>query len=108
MAEELGIERSDIVEKAASVGVTLKSPMASVDEESAALMRTKLSTKKTRDLVTERRVRTSSGAAVIRRRKKVAPEPRSANPWGVGHRIRSSTPSLRPTRIHASRIRLLR
>ena len=31
LAEEFGIERGDFVEKAASLGVLLKSPMATVD-----------------------------------------------------------------------------
>ena len=73
LAEELGIERSQIVDKAASVGVILKSPMASIDDESAAILRTKLVSSKSRDVVTERRVKTHGGAAVIRRRKKAAP-----------------------------------
>ncbi|MEE9282174.1 MAG: translation initiation factor IF-2 N-terminal domain-containing protein, partial [Myxococcota bacterium] len=82
MAEELGIERSEIVEKAASVGVTIKSAMASLDEEDANRLRQKLgSALVRRGLVTESRVERKAGAAVIRRRKKepepipVAPEP---------------------------------
>jgi translation initiation factor IF-2 len=82
MAEELGIERSEIVEKAASVGVTIKSAMASLDEEDANRLRQKLSSARVRrGLVTESRVERKAGSAVIRRRKKepepipVAPEP---------------------------------
>jgi translation initiation factor IF-2 len=73
LAEELGIERSEIVERAAEVGVELKNPMAAVDEETAQLLREKFGKTETKKVVTERRVQQSGGAAVIRRRKKAAP-----------------------------------
>ena len=47
IAEELGIERAEFVEKARAVGVELKSAMASVDDEEAALLREKLGAKAT-------------------------------------------------------------
>ena len=73
LAEELGIDRSEIVERAGEVGIELKSPMAAVDEETAQVLREKLGKSETKKVVTERRVQKSGGAAVIRRRKKAAP-----------------------------------
>ncbi|MCH2173261.1 translation initiation factor IF-2 [Myxococcota bacterium] len=77
IAEELGIERSELVEKASSVGIALKSPMAAVDEETAALLREKLGGPKPKRQMTEQRVERASGTAVIRRRRKApaAPKP---------------------------------
>jgi translation initiation factor IF-2 len=75
LAEELGIERADFVEKAASLGVVLKSAMATVDENDAERLRKKLTSASSRKKqVTESRV-ASKGGAVIRRRKRVEPEP---------------------------------
>jgi translation initiation factor IF-2 len=79
LAEELGIDRHDFVEKAAESGVELKSAMASLDEEQAAELREKLghpqqSTKQ----VVESRVERKGGRTVLRRRKRVKvaePEP---------------------------------
>ncbi len=73
IAEELGIERNDFVEKAKAVGIELKSAMASVDDEQADLLRDKLGAK-TSDRVTEARVKATGGTAVIRRRKKKVEE----------------------------------
>jgi translation initiation factor IF-2 len=75
LAEELGIDRAEIVEKAASVGVTLKSAMASVEEEDVEKIRAKFGEKAPMEVVTEKRVTREGGSAVIRRRKKVEPEP---------------------------------
>jgi hypothetical protein len=36
LAEELGIDRAAIVERAAELGIELKNPMAAVDDETAA------------------------------------------------------------------------
>ncbi len=74
LAEELGIEKSEFVEKAESFGVALKSAMATVGEEDADLLRKKLGTRKPKKLVTESRVE-AKGGAIIRRRKRAAPEP---------------------------------
>ena len=73
IAEELGIDRSDFVERAKEVGVELKSAMAAVEEDVAAELREKLS-QKTREAVTEARVE-RRGGAVIRRRKRAEPIP---------------------------------
>jgi translation initiation factor IF-2 len=73
LAEELGVERGQLVEKAATLGITLKSAMAQVPEEEADLLRKKLGAK-ARDNVTESRV-VAKGGAVIRRRKRKEPDP---------------------------------
>jgi translation initiation factor IF-2 len=76
LAEELGIDRAAIVDRAAEVGIELKSPMAAIDDDVAALLREKLGkVAEPSSVVTERRVQQSGGSAVIRRRKKAAPEP---------------------------------
>ena len=75
IAEELGIDRNDFVEKARSVGVDLASPMASVDEEVANELRQKLGGFVRGAQVTERRVEARGVGAVIRRRKRVEPTP---------------------------------
>jgi translation initiation factor IF-2 len=77
IAEELGIDRNDFVEKAKSVGVELASPMASIDDEVASELRHKLGGYVPGAQVTERRVEAQGGGAVIRRRKR-APEPAPA------------------------------
>jgi len=78
IAEELGIERTEFVEKARAIGVEIKSAMASVDDEEAALLREKLGVKIRQGPVIEARVIRKEGAAVIRRRKRVEPEPEPA------------------------------
>ena len=78
IAEELGIERGEFVEKARALGIELKSAMASVDDEAAALLREKLGVKVRQGPVTEARVARKEGGAIIRRRKQVAPEPEPA------------------------------
>jgi translation initiation factor IF-2 len=78
IAEELGIDRNDFVEKAKSVGVDLASPMASIDDDVASELRQKLGGHVPGAQVIERRVE-GGGGAVIRRRKR-APEPAPAPP----------------------------
>jgi translation initiation factor IF-2 len=91
LAEELGIDRAAIVDRAAEVGIELKSPMAAVDDEIAALLREKLGKSiEPTSVVTERRVQQTGGAAVIRRRKKAAPE---APPEPIAEEL-EATPSI--------------
>jgi translation initiation factor IF-2 len=71
IAEELGIERNEFVEKAKALGIELRNAMATLDEEQITLLREKLSIKRTGG-VTEARVERKGGAAVIRRRKRTA------------------------------------
>ncbi|MFV1977853.1 MAG: translation initiation factor IF-2 [Myxococcota bacterium] len=77
LAEELGLDKSDLVEKAAAFGIVLKSAMATVGDEDAELLRKKLGSSKRKKLVTESRVE-AKGGAIIRRRKRVEPEPEPA------------------------------
>jgi len=76
LAEELGIDRNELVEKAHGVGIELKGPMALLEDAEADQLRHKLggALPKGGQMV-EERVEHSSGSAVIRRRKRVSPEP---------------------------------
>jgi len=74
LAEELGIDRAEFVEKAATLGFELKSAMASIGEEDAEALRKKLGAPKPKLDVTEKRVE-GGGGAIIRRRKKRVAEP---------------------------------
>jgi translation initiation factor IF-2 len=75
IAEELGIDRNELVEKARTFGIDLKSPMASLEDSEVLLLREKLGLAKAPAEVVEERVASGSGTAVIRRRKRVAPPP---------------------------------
>ncbi len=75
IAEELGIDRNEFVEKARSFGIELKNAMAAVDEEQAETLREKLGTKSRSGKVTEARLERRGGTAVIRRRKRAEPTP---------------------------------
>jgi translation initiation factor IF-2 len=76
LAEELGIDRNEFVERAAAAGVPLKSAMASLDEAEVEKLRKKLGgARAPSGSMTEQRVEAEAGGAVIRRRKKAAPEP---------------------------------
>jgi translation initiation factor IF-2 len=75
IAEELGLDRNELVEKARTFGIDLKSPMASLEDAEVLLLREKLGAAKAPAEVVEERVASGSGTAVIRRRKRVAPPP---------------------------------
>jgi translation initiation factor IF-2 len=77
IAEELGIDRNELVDKAKAVGVELASPMASLDEDLASELRQKLGGRVPGAQVVERRVEAQGGGAVIRRRMR-APQPAPA------------------------------
>ncbi len=80
IAEELGIDRTEFVDKAKEVGVELKSAMAAIDEATAEDLRQKLGAA-TREAVTEARVeRRGGGGSVIRRRKRVEEVPAEPEP----------------------------
>jgi translation initiation factor IF-2 len=82
IAEELGIDRTEFVERARELGIDLKNAMASVDDDQAALLRDKLGARKG-NVLEARLEAKGKGAAVIRRRKRateeaaaeIAPEP---------------------------------
>jgi len=81
LAEELGIDRNDIVERAAAVGIELKNPMAALEPEQEAELREKLGGAPKADVKEVRVVVAGAKGAILRRRKKVveeepeAPEP---------------------------------
>jgi len=77
IAEELGIDRNELVDRAKALGIDVPSPMASLDDDVAAALREKLGGLAPGAQVVERRVEAQGGAAVIRRRKR-APEPAPA------------------------------
>ncbi|MDE0884362.1 MAG: translation initiation factor IF-2 [Myxococcota bacterium] len=75
LAEELGIDRHDFVDRAAEAGVVLKNSMASLDEEQEAQLRQKLGQpEESGKLVVESRVERKGGKTVLRRRKRVKVE----------------------------------
>ena len=75
LAEELGIERGEFVEKAKALGVELRSPMAAIEPDVADVLRKKLGgRRRERGKMEEARVQRAGGPAVIRRRKRVEPE----------------------------------
>jgi translation initiation factor IF-2 len=83
IAEELGIDRNELVDRAKSLGIEVSSPMASIDDDVAAALREKLGGLAPGAQVVERRVEASGGSAVIRRRKRApeaAPAPAIAEP----------------------------
>jgi translation initiation factor IF-2 len=75
LAEELGIDRHDFVERAAEAGIELKSAMASLDEDQVADLRGKLGAQPapTKQMV-ESRVKREGGKTVLRRRKRAKAE----------------------------------
>jgi len=94
LAEELGLERNELVEKAREMGVELKSAMASLDDEAAGELRRKLGGGPTREEVVEKTVEARGGRKVIRRRrKKVEPAPEPAEPPAAPERSAEPEPA---------------
>jgi translation initiation factor IF-2 len=77
LAEELGIDRHDFVERAKEAGIELKSAMSSLEDDQVIELREKLGQPDRSDRnMEERRVQSKRGTTVLRRRKKVEePEP---------------------------------
>ncbi len=76
LAEELGIERGEIVERAAAEGVELKSAMAGLEPEQVELLRAKLGSPTVGvHSVDEQLVRGKTGSTILRRRKRKVVEP---------------------------------
>ncbi|MCH2187170.1 translation initiation factor IF-2 N-terminal domain-containing protein, partial [Myxococcota bacterium] len=79
LAEELGIDRHEFVDKAAAVGVEVKSAMASLDDDQVSLLRDKLGRgEESGRRMEERRVEGKRGTTVLRRRKRAQPDPEPA------------------------------
>ncbi len=76
LAEELGIEKEELVEKAREFGVELKSAMSALDDDQQALLREKLGKSDKSVNMEVRRVESKRGTAVIRRRRKAEPKPK--------------------------------
>ncbi len=72
LAEELGLEKEEFLEKAGQLGIELRSAMVGVDEDEAAVLRDKFGPRSVETI--EKRV----GSGVIRRRRKVLPKPAPA------------------------------
>jgi translation initiation factor IF-2 len=77
LAEELGIDRNEFVEKARAFGVELKNAMASLDEETAGSLRGKFGGGPSQEVV-EKTVEAEGGRKVIRRRRRAKPAPEPA------------------------------
>ena len=74
LAEELGLSREDLIKKAAEIGIEIRNPMATIDEDQANTIRRKLSAAADVETVQKR-----VGTGVIRRRKrKTEAEPEEA------------------------------
>ncbi|HVP28158.1 MAG TPA: translation initiation factor IF-2 [Myxococcota bacterium] len=73
IAEELGIDKNELVEKAKALGIDLKSPMASLEDAEALMLREKLGAKTGGKVVEERVER--GGGVIVRRKRVVAPPP---------------------------------
>ncbi len=74
LAEELGIDRTEFVERALAFGIELKNAMAALDPEQVEELRQKLGGGSGRSME-ERRVERKGSKAIIRRRRKVVAEP---------------------------------
>jgi len=77
LAQELGIDRNEFVERAAAEGVELKNPMAALEPEQVDLLRAKLGTPTVdKSSMDEERVESKSGSTIVRRRRRQkAPAP---------------------------------
>jgi translation initiation factor IF-2 len=95
IAEELGLDRNDLVERARSLGVEVPGPMASLDEDVAALLRERLGGHAPGAQVTERRVEAQGGGAAVIRRRKRAPEPAPARE-PAPLRVEAAAPEIAP------------
>ena len=75
LAEELGIDKDEFVEKAKVLGIELRSAMAAVEPDQAERLRAKLGVASGRRSVQESRVERKGTSTVIRRRRTVTAEP---------------------------------
>ena len=75
LAEEFGLEREEFLQKAAELGIELRTAMVSLEEEQVGVLREKFGAKPEVE-TEERRV----GTGVIRRRRKKAAAPPAPAP----------------------------
>ncbi|HTO53319.1 MAG TPA: translation initiation factor IF-2 [Myxococcota bacterium] len=71
LATELGLAREELIKKAAEIGIEIRNPMASLDEEQVNTIRRRLAATPAADTVQKR-----VGSSVIRRRKRKEDETR--------------------------------
>ncbi|HIF96304.1 MAG TPA: hypothetical protein EYQ54_04635, partial [Myxococcales bacterium] len=96
LAEELGIDRHDFVDRASDAGIEVKSAMASLDEKQAAELRQKLGAPaESGEQMVESRVERKGGKTVLRRRKRVKVE--EPEPEPVPEPIAEEEPELSDT-----------
>ena len=98
LAEELGIDRLEFVEKALAAGVELKNAMSALRPEEVDLLRQKLGGSRSSRSVEEQRVERKGGTAVIRRRKKTVAEPEPTEPE-VHEPVDSGVAGAEPLRV---------
>ena len=65
LAEELGLTREDLIKKAAEIGIEIRNPMATIDDDQASTIRRKFAAGSETETVQKR-----VGSGVIRRRKR--------------------------------------
>nr|ADI21989.1 translation initiation factor 2 (IF-2) [uncultured myxobacterium HF0200_01L06] len=75
LAEELGIDRNEFVEKAKEAGIELRSAMAALEPQEVEALREKLGGARASRSMEEQRVERKGSTAVIRRRRKAVAEP---------------------------------
>ena len=76
LAEELGMDRNELVEKALEEGIELKSPMSALEPEQLEVLRGKFGLPVPKTSMDEERVERKGGSTILRRRrKKVELEP---------------------------------
>ena len=96
LAEELGIDRHDFVDRASGAGIEIKSAMTSLDEEQVAELRQKLGAPaESGEQMVESRVERKGGKTVLRRRKRVKVE--EPEPEPVPEPIAEEEPALSET-----------
>ncbi|HTO09732.1 MAG TPA: translation initiation factor IF-2 [Myxococcota bacterium] len=88
LATELGLAREELIKKAAEIGIEIRNPMASLDEEQVTTIRRRLSATPAADTVQKR-----VGSSVIRRRKRKEDEGR---PEALGEEAAESVTASEP------------
>ncbi len=91
LATELGLGREELIKKAAEIGIEIRNPMASLDEETVATIRRRLSATPAQDTVQKR-----VGSSVIRRRKRKS----EGEPDEPGDELASGGVEVTPAHAH--------
>ncbi len=92
IAEELGIDKQELLAKAAEIGIQLRSALVGVDQEQAETLRRRLG-----GVAAELREEKRIGATVIRRRrKKEVTPPKPSEPVEEGEVVAEAPPVAAP------------